>query len=450
MRALAVILVAALTLVPLGVRAADLVVWWEEGFYPEEDQAVAELVAAFEAKTGKSVDLVRIRRDARTEVEAALEAGRPPDFLWGLGNTVYNDVEWALEDRLVDLTEAVGPLRALFDADLLERFTLPNARTGSRGLYALPMGRSTHHLHVWKSLLEQAGFTLADIPKEWEAFWSFWCDKVQPAVRRATGRDDIYGVGLTMSVEGPDTSNGLDQFLWAHTPPDWPPPARWSLVDMPAATVRAIFVRALESYTAIHKKGCTPPASVDWDAAGNNKAFLAQTVVMTANVTLSITNALRATRPEDHRENAATIEWPRNASGGPLVIIGGAHRAVAFKGGKNTALAEELVRFLVADGWLAHWLAGARDRFLPPMRQLTGQPFWLDPQDPHRLRSTMQTLTRPQSLGWWGIRFDQDGRFEAAEPPIYSTAVHRVVVDGLTPEQAADEAIARIKKILRE
>lgn len=31
-----------------------------------------------------------------------------------------------------------------------------------------------------------------------------------------------------------------------------------------------------------------------------------------------------------------------------------------------------------------------------------------------------------------------------------TTAVHRVVVDGLTPEQAADEAIARIKQLLSE
>ena len=67
------------------------------------------------------------------------------------------------------------------------------------------MGRSTNHLHVWTSLLERAGFTLADIPKEWEAFWSFWCDKVQPAVRKATGRDDIWGIGLSMSADAGDT-----------------------------------------------------------------------------------------------------------------------------------------------------------------------------------------------------------------------------------------------------
>ena len=77
------------------------------------------------------------------------------------------------------------------------------------------MGRTTNHVHVWKSLLERAGFTLADIPKEWERFWVFWCDEVQPAVRRALGRDDIWGVGLAMSA-GPRHPERVLQFLAAY------------------------------------------------------------------------------------------------------------------------------------------------------------------------------------------------------------------------------------------
>ena len=33
---------------------------------------------------------------------------------------------------------------------------------------------------------------------------------------------------------------------------------------------------------------------------------------------------------------------------------------------------------------------------------------------------------------------------------VWGNAVHRVVTDGLSPEQAVDEAIARIKQILAE
>ena len=109
-----------------------------------------------------------------------------------------------------------GTFRDLFDPELLDRAMLLNTSTGQRALYALPMGRSTNHLHVWKSLLEQAGFTLEDIPKEWDAFWSFWCDEVQPAVRRATGRDDIWGVGLPMSIDGERHLMQFLQFMQAY------------------------------------------------------------------------------------------------------------------------------------------------------------------------------------------------------------------------------------------
>ena len=35
------VLVAALLMAPLDANAADLVVWWEKGYYPQEDEAVS-------------------------------------------------------------------------------------------------------------------------------------------------------------------------------------------------------------------------------------------------------------------------------------------------------------------------------------------------------------------------------------------------------------------------
>jgi multiple sugar transport system substrate-binding protein len=149
------------------------------------------------------------------------------------------------------------------------------------------------HIHVWQSLLDRAGFTLADIPTEWDAFWSFWCDEVQPAVRKATGRDDIWALGLTMSVVGSvDTTPAFLQFVTA-SGADYVTRDGRLLIDEPA--VRAGLLKALTAYTDVFRKGCTPPASVDWAGIDNNEAFLAQTVVMTLNNTLSIPSALRTT-----------------------------------------------------------------------------------------------------------------------------------------------------------
>ncbi len=444
-RLVPVLVASVLLLAPPAARSADLVVWWEKGFYPQEDAAVREIIAAFEQKTGKHVELVQPAQDEVFDnAQAALDAGRPPDFLFGYYNTRL--ARWAYEDRLTDLDGALAPVLDLFDADTIEVSTLLDGRTGRRGLYALPMGRYSIHVHVWNSLLQRAGFTLADIPKEWEAFWSFWCDQVQPAVRKTLGRDDIWGVGLPMSATAGDTDDDLLQFELAYGTP-WLRRDRRPQFDDPA--VRAGIIRALEAYTAIWRKGCTPPNSTSWTNIDNNKAFLAQTVVMTVNTTLSIPGALRTARPDDYYKNAATIDWPDGANGQPLVIDGGISQAVIFKAGRNPALAGDFVRFLAEEGWLAHWLDFAGDRLMPPMHKLVEQPFWLDPSDPHRMRAAIQILTR-QHLMNINVRDHEWRSDQIWDKNVWGNAVHRVAAEGISPEQAVDEAIAQIKQILSE
>ena len=68
------------------------------------------------------------------------------------------------------------------------------------------------HIQIWKDMLAQAGFKESDIPTTWKDYWSFWCDKVQPAYRKATGTR-IYGIGQPMGV---DSSDSFYSFLHLH------------------------------------------------------------------------------------------------------------------------------------------------------------------------------------------------------------------------------------------
>jgi multiple sugar transport system substrate-binding protein len=61
--------------------------------------------------------------------------------------------------------------------------------------------------------------TSANLPNQWDAFWAFWCDEVQRAVRGALGRDDIWGVGLPMSAKASDTDDQFLQFQLAYGAP---------------------------------------------------------------------------------------------------------------------------------------------------------------------------------------------------------------------------------------
>jgi hypothetical protein len=79
------------------------------------------------------------------------------------------------------------------------------------------------------------------------------------------------------------------------------------------------------------------------------------------------------------------------------------------------------------------------------MRKLVAQPFWLDPSD--RI-----ACARPCSC--WPVldyytRFDLRHR-EVAQEGVWEKAVHRVVTEGISPEQAVDNAIVRDKQIPSE
>jgi multiple sugar transport system substrate-binding protein len=61
------------------------VVWWEEVYYAQEEAAVREIIAAFEKETGKRAELAFYPQpELQERIDAALEAGQPPDFAFGL------------------------------------------------------------------------------------------------------------------------------------------------------------------------------------------------------------------------------------------------------------------------------------------------------------------------------------------------------------------------------
>ena len=123
---------------------------------------------------------------------------------------------------------------------------------------------------------------------------------------------------------------------------------------------------------------------------------------------------------------------------------------MVFKDGGHVATAKEFVRFLVAEGWLAHYLDFAGERFLPPMPKLLEQPFWLDPSDraPHGRGDADRVAARAATSTPWSRA--TGATTWSGRSSVWAKAVHRVAAEGISPEQAVDEAIARIKQILAE
>ena len=98
--------------------------------------------------------------------------------------------------------------------------------------------------------------------------------------------------------------------------------------------------------------------------------------------------------------------------------------AVVFREGGHLATAKDFVRFLVAEGWLAHYLDFAAERFMPPMSKLLEQPL-LDPSDRHRMAAVMQITSRPTQYEYAVV--SGDWRYDLVwQELVWAKAIHRV------------------------
>ena len=77
---------------------------------------------------------------------------------------------------------------------------------------------------------------------------------------------------------------------------------------------------------------------------------------------------------------------------------------------------------------LAHWVTFMGDQWMPPMRKLVEQPFWLNPSDPHRMRAAIQIMTQPQLLDM-DVRDNEWRSGPIWEENVWGKAVHRVVAE---------------------
>ncbi|MCS6877411.1 MAG: extracellular solute-binding protein [Geminicoccaceae bacterium] len=425
--------------------AADLTVWWNKSYYPEEDQQFDKIVKEFQAKTGKKVEYVMFtNEDVPRKVLAALTAGEPPDLSYAFLFDVQHTARWAFEDVLEDVSDVVETVRPHLLPSALEAVTLLNGRTGKKSIYAMPVAQQVEHIHVWKDMLDQAGLKLSDVPRTWNEYWDWWCKVAQPAVRRTTGNRNVFGIGQPMSSSASDTFFAFMMFLNAFDTKIVDPATGRLTVDDPK--VRQGMIKALESYTKPFKDRCVPPGAVNWSDADNNVNFLNRITIMVPNPSLSIP-ASQYNNPDRsvYYEKMVTLEWPDKPDGRPIEYTTSIKTVVIFKNSKNKALAKEFMKFFLQPENLGPYLEGSLARWFPVDKRLIDRPYWKDQTDPHRVVQVRQYTQRPQ------VPFPHvyNHRIIAVNAEnAWGKAVTRVVLDNWTAERAIDELIARMKELV--
>ena len=426
---------------PRSVKAGvPVTVWWTQGFYEAENKAVIDNLAAWEKQTGNKVNLTILNgSDLITKLIAGMQVGDVPDLVHSVTGDRFLVPRAAWDDQLIDLTDIVDSQKAEFHATAIASSRFYNAKLKKHAFYTVPIKCSTLLEQVWRPLIEEAGFTDADMPKTHDAYFDFF-QTVQDKLR-AKGRR-IYGLGYSMAAKEADAGTLFHHFLVAYGGKDIVLPSGKLNVDDPA--VKQAAVTALERLTTPYKKGYVPPGAINWGDVDNNNAFFAKQIVMTPNATISISVA-QMEKPEQYYKQIITQGLPLGNDGKPVPAMLGVSPCLIPKGAKNIDGAKELLKSFIQPANLNTYLKETRGRYLPVMMSnITSDPYWQDPKDPHRPVAVETGLIKP-TIPWW-MNYNPAYSAVMAEQ-IWSQAEANITQKNMTPEQAMEEAVGRIKTI---
>ena len=436
-----------------GFAQEKLNVWWVKGFYKSEDDALFAAIKKFEAKTGVKVDLSQYAvQDMIPKTVAALDSGSPPDIAYSDTYDVQVAGKWAFDGKLEDISDVIEPMKDRFAPVTIETAYLYNDKAKKKAFYGFVLKQQTLHIQYWKDMLATAGFKENDIPGTWKEYWSFWCDKVQPAYRKATS-SRVYGIGNPMGVESTDSFQSFLSWVDAYNVKLVDDSGKL-LVDDPK--VREGLIAALRDYTDIYSKGCSPPSSTTWKDPDNNVAFHNRTTIMTHNYTISIaakwlddanneqlTPEQRAAGRKAYDELIATAGFPKKPDGSQMVYRTAVKVGVIFQDSKNKPRAREFLKFLLEEENLRPYVEGALGRWFPVTKASQESPFWQ--ADKHR-----KAVYDQFKAGTLPFEFTKNYKFTILNNEnVWAKAMNRVVSEKVSVEKAVDEMIARIKEVAK-
>ncbi|NES07751.1 MAG: carbohydrate ABC transporter substrate-binding protein, partial [Okeania sp. SIO2F4] len=286
-----------------------LTIWWNRGYYPEQDEALKKVVAEWQEKTDNKVELLFFSEDDILQAAIdALAVDKPPDILFSERAEFTLIPQWAWEGKLVDVSDVIEPVKKLYDNTALKSAYLYNNVESKYSDYAVPIMQQGIHIHYWFDLIRDAGLG-EEIPKNWDEFWQFWQNAQK--VLRQQNDSNIYALGLPMSIDASDTYLIFEQILEANNLQIIDKQGKLQ-IDKPA--IRQKLIEVLDWYTSFYKNGYVPPNAVNWRNSDNNTNFLNHKTLMTINPSMSIPGSQREDE-EIYLNQMKTIDFPANPNG---------------------------------------------------------------------------------------------------------------------------------------
>src|SRR5436309_471266 len=420
-------------------QAKTATVWWVQGFAEEEDISFKKIVADYQRASGNTIEYtITPYAPLRQKIVAAIQTGVVPDMFTNNPGEIIALYAW--DDKLADVTDVVETQKSQYSETALHTAYCYNRVTKKRSFYGAPYTLAARPNHIWRPLVEKAGYNMEDLPKTWDAFYDFF--KGVQTKLRAQGERKVYGIGFQLNTTGNDSNLLFDYFLTAYGGQGIVSNDGKLHLDDPQ--VREAVIKALTYPTTAYKEGFVPPGAINWNDADDNNAFHGKQIVMDLDGSLSTEVAI--IKNEQDYNDIVTMGLPLSNDGKPVPSQAGSLCGLIPKGAKNVAVAKDFLRYLIQPQVLDEYLKTGLGRNLPAMAAIVkDDPWWLDPKDPHRVAYTNQGLLGPTVPTFWT---SNPAYAEVQNEHVWATGWADIITGGITPQAAGEKAFKRVEEIL--
>ena len=418
--------------------ATTATVWWNQGFIQSEDIAFQNLAAAYEKASGNKLDYSIIPfAPLRQKEVSAITSGAVPDIMELADYFFAASNAW--NDKLLDVSDIVETQKPKFFDVATQSMYLYNNQTKKRSYYAVPMKASAATFHIWKSLVEKAGYKVSDIPNKFDEFIDFFMPMQQKL--RDKGMRRAYSWALEISTNGVDSVRTFSVYNVAYGGEGMVTPDGVLHADDPK--IKEAVARTMSRMSELYHGGYVPKSAINWNDADNNNAFHSKQVVAVFNGSLSIELALIDKKEE--YDDVLTHAIPNGNDGKPLPSEIGIFGAVIPKGAKNVEVAKDFLKYAIQPEVLNEYLKAGLGRWAVPMPEVAkSDPFWLKSGDPHRtayINQILFTETIPLFTAYNPAAAEVDTKH------IFQTALIEMMNSGTKAEDAAAKALNQCKEI---
>jgi len=235
-------------------------VWWTQGFAQEEDISFKKIVADYERASGNTIDYsIAPYAPMRQKIVSAVTGGVVPDLFQNTPAEIIALYAW--QDKLIDVSDVVETQREEFTDTALLTVRCYNNVEKKRSYYGVPYTVGASMNHIWRPLVEKAGYSMEDLPKTWDAYYDFFKD-VQKKLR-AQGVRNVYGLGFQMNTAGNDTNARANDFLIAYGGGDIV--TRDGKLHLDDPKVRKAAIEMLTYPTTAYRERYVPPGAINWN-----------------------------------------------------------------------------------------------------------------------------------------------------------------------------------------